>query len=60
MADIRKYAVRFRRKVVSTATVTVEARSKNEALWKAGKAELEWRDEPQEAEIDGIEVEGEG
>ena len=56
MAEIRKYRVRLSRSVVSTASVTVEARSKNEALYLAGKEELEWSDSPGEPEVDSVEA----
>lgn len=59
MATKKNYRVSFTRRVVSTASVTVEAASKNEALFLAGKRDLEWKDEPGEPEIDGIAVEGE-
>lgn len=51
-----KYTVRFSRSVVSTARVTVEASSKNEALYRAGKEELVWEDSPGDAEIDSVEA----
>lgn len=59
MATKKNYRVSFTRRVVSTASVTVEAASKNEALFLAGKRELEWKDEPGEPKLDRVEVEGE-
>jgi hypothetical protein len=62
MAETRKYRVRLSRSVVSTASVTVEAKSQKEALFLAGRLgeeAIEWRDEAGDAQIDSVVVEGE-
>lgn len=60
MSTKRQYRVRLSRSTLSTASITVEAGSKNEALFLAGKVEeIEWQDCASEPEIESVEAVGE-
>jgi hypothetical protein len=60
----RTYRVRLSRSILSTACLTVEASSRNEALFLAGGIKLEeseWENDASKPAIDSVEiVNGEG
>ncbi len=54
----KQFTVTLRRTIVETAIVTVEARSKPEAIYRAGKDEPAWKQDVGEPEIASVEVVG--
>ena len=59
MAKPRNYRVRLIRTTLSSATITVSARSRQEAIFLAAKEEPEWSAEDGEPEIASVKAEGE-
>ena len=59
MAKAKSYRVRLTRTTLSFATITVSARSRQEAIFLAAKEEPEWSAEDGEPEIASVTAEGE-